>query len=92
MEVRLTAQGPLTRIALTASAQKGVQGEVKIMLTPFAPLPFSEAHIAVDAVDPAAWVKDAPSARLTLHADFSPKAVSDAELKAAVDYLVSKAK
>ena len=79
LEMQLRAQGPLDQISLTASAQKGVQGEIKIMLTPFAPLPFSEAHIAVDAVDPAAWIKDAPSARLTLRADFAPKAASVAE-------------
>lgn len=72
LALSLTAGGPLERIALTATAQKGIEGQAQIELTPFAPTAFASAQIALDNIDPAAWQEGAPAARLSLRSDLSP--------------------
>ena len=73
LALSLSASGPLERLELAASARAGLQGEAQAVLTPFADAPFASAHVALDELDPAAWQKGAPAARLSLRADLQPQ-------------------
>jgi len=73
LALSVKASGPLARIALAATAHQGIEGEVQVELTPFASASFASARIALDNIDPAAWVDGAPAARLSLRADLGPK-------------------
>lgn len=73
LALSLSASGPLERLELAASARAGLQGEAQAVLTPFADAPFASAHVALDELDPAAWQKGAPVARLSLRADLQPQ-------------------
>jgi translocation and assembly module TamB len=72
LALSLKASGPLERIALTATSQKGIEGQAQVELTPFALTAFASAQIALDNIDPAAWQEGAPAARLNLRTDLSP--------------------
>lgn len=73
LALSLSASGPLERLELAASARAGLQGEAQAVLTPFADAPFASAHVALDELDPAAWQKGVPAARLSLRADLQPQ-------------------
>ncbi|MDP3540317.1 MAG: translocation/assembly module TamB domain-containing protein [Azonexus sp.] len=73
LALSLSATGPLERIAISAIAQQGIEGQANVVLTPFATASFSTAQIALDNIDPAAWQAGAPAARLSLRADLGPK-------------------
>lgn len=68
-----SARGPLARIALAVDAQAGLRGEGSATLTPFARRPLAEASLAFTEVDPAAWLRGAPGARLSLQASLQPE-------------------
>jgi translocation and assembly module TamB len=72
--VRLVAEagGTLARIVLKVSAVEGLRGDGQATLTPFDRHAFAEAQLALDDVDPAAWIAGAPQARLTLRAQITP--------------------
>ncbi|MFZ2269782.1 MAG: translocation/assembly module TamB domain-containing protein, partial [Azonexus sp.] len=72
LAVSLQAAGPLEKVALEITARQGLQGEGKLILTPFAQASFANARLRLDDVDPARWQAGAPSARLQLRADLAP--------------------
>jgi translocation and assembly module TamB len=72
LAVSLQAAGPLEKFALEITARQGLQGEGKIILTPFARAAFANARLRLDNVAPAIWQDGAPSARLQLRADIAP--------------------
>ena len=73
LALSLRANGPLARLELAARAGAGIQGEAQVVLTPFADAPFASARIVLDDLDPKAWQKSAPGARLSLRADLQPQ-------------------
>lgn len=68
-----TAAGPLAAIALDGEGSGAVRGRLHAELTPFAAQPFSRLAAHLTGIDPAAWVKGAPAARLDLDADLLPQ-------------------
>ena len=74
VRLAVSAEGALERIELKFTAEEGVRGSGRALLTPFARQPFAEARLELADVDPAAWIDGAPAARLTLLADVRPDA------------------
>lgn len=72
LAVSLQASGPLEKIMLEIVAREGLQGDGRLVLTPFAEAAFSEARLRLADFDPALWQDGAPSARLHLRADLVP--------------------
>ena len=72
VRLAVSADGPLDRIEVKVTAEEGVSGNGRALLTPFARQPFAEARLELADVDPAAWIDGAPAARLTLQADVRP--------------------
>jgi translocation and assembly module TamB len=73
LALAVQAAGRLERLALQAVARQGLEGEAEMVLTPFAPAAFASARIALANLDPAAWHRAAPKARLSLRADLAPQ-------------------
>jgi translocation and assembly module TamB len=79
------ASGTLEQIRLLAVAQAAanhskasavsnmLHGQGEAVLTPFAALPFASARLHFTQLNPAAWLADAPSARLDLSLDLAPQ-------------------
>ncbi|HEX6734419.1 MAG TPA: translocation/assembly module TamB domain-containing protein, partial [Azonexus sp.] len=72
LAVDLQGSGPLTRLALTATGRQGVDGNAEVLLTPFAPAAFASARLSLRELDPAAWQRGAPHARIDLSAELAP--------------------
>jgi len=73
LTIELSAQGPLTRLPVQLTAQRGISGQASAVLTPFQQPAFSSARLQLTAIDPAAWHPAAPSAHLDLTADIVPE-------------------
>ncbi|MBS1145351.1 MAG: hypothetical protein H6R14_2757 [Proteobacteria bacterium] len=73
LAVALTAHGPLERLALTAVAKQGINGQAEATLTPFAEAAFASTRIQLEQIDPATWHPSAPSARISITADIAPR-------------------
>lgn len=73
LAVEIAAQGTLEKIRLSAIARQGMVGQAEAIITPFAPAAFEKAEITLDDIDPAAWQKGAPSARLGLRLNLGPQ-------------------
>lgn len=74
----LTATGPLATIDGRGTASgDGIQGTVRGRLTPFAPQPVANLEVHLAGVDPAAWLAEAPHARIDLDARLDPIAGRD---------------
>ncbi|MDR0379679.1 MAG: translocation/assembly module TamB domain-containing protein [Candidatus Accumulibacter sp.] len=74
-EVAFDADGPLTRIDLSAHVKQGIDGEARATLTPFAMRPIGEATAQLRGIDPSTWWPDAPGAEL----DFTARLEADEE-------------
>lgn len=69
----VTAEGPLAAIdARVRASGDSVQGTARGRLTPFAPQPLADLEVHLAGVDPAAWLAEAPHARLDLEARLEP--------------------
>lgn len=65
-------QGDLSALALRADgAGENLSGKIEAQLAPFEPFPLLGARVALEGLDPAAFVADAPSAMLRLDATLS---------------------
>jgi len=65
-------------VALRASGGGALRGEARIEATPFAPIPFSRARVAVEHLDPRLFSQTAPEADLRIDADIAPVATAGA--------------
>lgn len=65
-------------VALRASGGGALRGEARIEATPFAPIPFSRARVAVEHLDPRLFSQTAPEADLRIDADIAPVAATGA--------------
>ncbi|MFL6716570.1 MAG: translocation/assembly module TamB domain-containing protein [Burkholderiaceae bacterium] len=65
-------------VALKASGGGALRGEARIEATPFAPIPFSRARVAVEHLDPRLFNETAPEADLRIDADIAPVAAAGA--------------
>ena len=65
-------------VALKASGGGALRGEARIEATPFAPIPFSRARVAVEHLDPRLFSETAPEADLRIDADIAPVAAAGA--------------
>jgi len=63
----VSAKGPLAGLAIELTARAGIEGDARLLLTPFAAMPFAEADIRLGNIDPAAWRDGLPDARLDLN-------------------------
>lgn len=59
-------------VALRASGGGDLRAEARIKATPFAPIPFSSARVAVEHLDPRLFSQSAPQADLRINADIAP--------------------
>jgi translocation and assembly module TamB len=73
LALALTAKGPLAGLAVELTARAGIEGNARLLLTPFAAMPFAEADIRLGNIDPAAWQAGLPDARLDLNLKLQPE-------------------
>jgi translocation and assembly module TamB len=66
------------RVALKASGGDALRAEARIEATPFAPIPFRRARVAVEHLDPRLFSDTAPQADLRIDADIAPVAEAGA--------------
>lgn len=69
--------------ALQGKSGENFTGELRARVLPLAPQPLGEASVALNGVDPAAWVAGAPTANLDLLAELRPAAGEAGEAGAA---------
>ena len=89
--------GTLQALGVTLKANGGnFNADAQIAVTPFSPLPFTRAKVAVDHLDPRMFNAAAPQADLTISADIAPLAApagaSLADLKVAGPISVTNAR
>jgi translocation and assembly module TamB len=72
-EVNAYFSGTLEKMNVTASAMgEKLSGQVDLIATPYAPIPFTNARIRVSGLDLAAFNDSAPRTRLDIFADIAP--------------------
>jgi translocation and assembly module TamB len=74
LALALSATGPLAGIVVELTARAGIEGKARLLLTPFAAIPFAEADIRLGNIDPAAWDEGLPDARIDLSLTIKPDA------------------
>lgn len=73
LALAVTASGPLARIAVEAHSRAGIEGSARLLIEPFAPMPFSAADIRLSKLDPAAWQAGLPDASLDVDIHIQPQ-------------------
>jgi translocation and assembly module TamB len=71
LALTLQAGGALEQITVDVTPLAGIEGDAKLVLTPFAASPLAKAMIQLRNIDPAAWQEGLPKARIDLTSELA---------------------
>lgn len=71
LALTLQAGGALEQITVDVTPRAGIEGDARLVVTPFAASPLANARIQLRNIDPAAWQAGLPKARLDLTSELA---------------------